>query len=517
MNKLLRYSFVALMAMIFGNVSAQEFVFDFTDEANPWNFPTEQFKETGSFTKDGKTLVITTTNYTRWFSDTKVLLFGKKDATITLPAFDFDVERIDIVGASGASGKVTFNIFVGDEAVSTEVTGAKETAIFNIAEGKQAAGTVYVIKNTNDNNNQISKILIWKKGTSGDTHIANTAETAYTVAKAFELIDAGEALSETVFVKGIVSQVDSYNETYSSITYWISDDGTTTNQLEVYSGKGLDGAGFASVDDVKVGATVIVKGILKKYKEIYEFDKNNELVSYSAPSSEAGSVWDFTVLPTQKIDGTGNIESNATDGIFTPGDEDQNWQAFFNNAAIDGEEFTAAAGEVLEMTKGLKWYINGEKKVYYRNYPESNQGGKYIFINDGDNSVEICVPAEVGQQIEIIASTAKNNKKITSQDVAETFTTEGDNPETLHGVVIDGTNKFDWKTYTLTATAKDPFLKFEKNACIQKITVKDATGISVAKSNVKVNNGVIYNLAGQKVGKDFKGIVIMNGKKMIQK
>jgi hypothetical protein len=177
------------------------------------------------------------------------------------------------------------------------------------------------------------------------------------------------------------------------------------------------------------------------------------------------------------------------------------------------------AGETLELTKGLKWYINGAKKVYYRNYPVESggkpYGGKYIFINDGDNSVEICVPAEVGQQIEIIASTAKNNKKITSQDVAETFeTTEG---ETLHGVVIDGTTNYDWKPYTLTVTAKNPFLKFEKNACIQKITVKDATGISVAKSNVKVNNGVIYNLAGQKVGKDYKGIVIMNGKKMIQK
>ena len=166
MNKILRYSFIALLAMVFGNVSAQEFVFDFTDETNPWGFPTEQYKETGTFTKDGKSIVVTTTNYTRWFSDTKVLLFGKKDATLTLPAFDFDVERIDVVGASGASGKVTFNIFVGDDAVSTEVTGAKGTATFDIAEGKQAAGTVYVIKNTNDNNNQISKILIWKKGTS---------------------------------------------------------------------------------------------------------------------------------------------------------------------------------------------------------------------------------------------------------------------------------------------------------------------------------------------------------------
>ena len=48
MNKILRYSFIALLAMVFGNVSAQEFVFDFTDETNPWGFPTEQYKETGT-------------------------------------------------------------------------------------------------------------------------------------------------------------------------------------------------------------------------------------------------------------------------------------------------------------------------------------------------------------------------------------------------------------------------------------------------------------------------------------
>jgi hypothetical protein len=39
-------------------------------------------------------------------------------------------------------------------------------------------------------------------------------------------------------------------------------------------------------------------------------------------------------------------------------------------------------------------------------------------------------------------------------------------------------------------------------------------------NNVEMNksyNGAIYNLAGQKVGNDYKGIVIMNGKKFMQK
>ena len=32
-----------------------------------------------------------------------------------------------------------------------------------------------------------------------------------------------------------------------------------------------------------------------------------------------------------------------------------------------------------------------------------------------------------------------------------------------------------------------------------------------------MNDGVMYNLAGQKVGKDYKGVVIVNGKKVMMK
>lgn len=42
------------------------------------------------------------------------------------------------------------------------------------------------------------------------------------------------------------------------------------------------------------------------------------------------------------------------------------------------------------------------------------------------------------------------------------------------------------------------------------------TGINTVKA-VEAENGAAYNLAGQKVADDFKGVVIKNGKKMIQK
>jgi hypothetical protein len=100
-----------------------------------------------------------------WHDKDHYLLFGKQGAMLTLPAFNFEVERIDIEGSSGASSNTKQNIYVGETAVSTETTGAQGTNIFEIAADYQAAGNVYVIKVNSKHNNQIKTIKIWKKGT----------------------------------------------------------------------------------------------------------------------------------------------------------------------------------------------------------------------------------------------------------------------------------------------------------------------------------------------------------------
>ena len=112
-----------------------------------------------------------------------------------------------------------------------------------------------------------------------------TKSNPYTVADARIAIDANTGLTN-VYATGIISQVDTYNSSYNSITYWISDDGTTANQLQVYSGKGLDNTNFTSKDEIEVGATVVVYGTLKKYGSTYEFEQNNYLTSYKAPAGE---------------------------------------------------------------------------------------------------------------------------------------------------------------------------------------------------------------------------------------
>lgn len=92
------------------------------------------------------------------------ILMGKNGATLSLPAFNFDVEKIIIKKNTGSvSGKVTFNIFVDNTAVSTQAKGCKEDQTFIIKDEFQKAGNIYTIKVTNTNNLQTSAIEIYKK------------------------------------------------------------------------------------------------------------------------------------------------------------------------------------------------------------------------------------------------------------------------------------------------------------------------------------------------------------------
>ena len=114
--------------------------------------------------------------------------------------------------------------------------------------------------------------------------IANTKETAYTVAEAIKLIDNGKT-GVWVYVKGIVSKiVTRYNTQYKNITFDVSDDGaTTTPQFQFFRNQKDAENTYAEDPKIEVGAKVIGYGILKKYNKTYEFDEGNYLVEYKAP------------------------------------------------------------------------------------------------------------------------------------------------------------------------------------------------------------------------------------------
>ena len=179
-----------------------------------------------------------------------------------------------------------------------------------------------------------------------------TAEAPLTVAQAIALIDA-ESVIDEAYVKGKISQINSYNATYKCITYYISDDGSTTTQLQVYSGKGLNGADFTAKEDLTVGQTVVVKGKLKMYNTIYEFDKNSIIIS---------------------IDGQGGGGSETTPtGTGTQADP-------FNIAAA-----IAKCKEVGQTASTEKYYIKG---IVESEYTVSSYKNATFYLIDHEGDTE---------------------------------------------------------------------------------------------------------------------------------
>lgn len=271
--------------------------------------------------------------------------------------------------------------------------------------------------------------------------IENTKETAYTVSYAKKLIDAGKDLATQVYVKGVVSKVDSYNGQYKSITYWLDD-----NAFQVYSGKGLDNKDFNSQDDIEIGANVIICGKIKKFNKTYEFDKGNYLVEYKAPvekvlksiaiSGEAtkttyteGEVFDPTGLvvtatyedestedvtgrvewtfnPETLVLGTTSVEVMASIG------SDAISEVYIVNGITVNEKVVLVGNSIIvaEDKKNSKWVamttsnINSSKSDYFESVDLVKVGDKYIttgklddilfYVNTMDGKTSIQNPAD---------------------------------------------------------------------------------------------------------------------------
>lgn len=96
--------------------------------------------------------------------------------------------------------------------------------------------------------------------------IVNTPETAYTVAKAIELITAGKGLDDMVYVVGYIHKIKEVSTQYGNATFFISDDlQDTQNDITVYRAKYLNNEKFSAEDQIKVGDKVIMYGKLVDY------------------------------------------------------------------------------------------------------------------------------------------------------------------------------------------------------------------------------------------------------------
>lgn len=160
----------------------------------------------------------------------------------------------------------------------------------------------------------------------------------YNVAEAIAAIKAGTAPTTQVYLTGIISDVAFYNETYKSITYYISDDGKSKD-MQVYSGKGLNGADFASKEDLKVGQKVTILGKIMKFtdkngNDIMEVDKTSSIVKIEGEGTGGGEV---KPDPTPDTPASGNIEMTDASILSGKSGDVELVEKYYNSQNVTNE------------------------------------------------------------------------------------------------------------------------------------------------------------------------------------
>ena len=313
MNKILRLTFVALLAMVSNMGFADEAykTLTFPDD-NKANNKVGSYTDPWTATKGDFSWEIANFNNNKWNNNWNYIKCGSKyDASVasiaTSAAMDkaigtvlVTIDKITAANVNSISLQVASDAAFSD--VKETVKADKlEKGDMEFTVSAPAANLYYKLvfdckKGSGNGFVQVSKVAYYEQGkTPTKVDISNTPETAYTITKAKELIDAGEGLATSVYVKGVVSKVDTANVyKYHNIAIYLSEEGQDEGEyaFEAYGCNYLENKPFETFDEsmVKAGDKVVIYGSLKKYTGKdgsiqYELDKGCYLYSLNGSTT----------------------------------------------------------------------------------------------------------------------------------------------------------------------------------------------------------------------------------------
>lgn len=264
-------------------------------------------KETWNEYTDALNITATTTIYAKATKgddeSTVASMTATKNLAESTVAISGDL-TVDLKGetnveAGTLTAAVTYNEAAVDGATVTWSGNNDAVATINATTGAvtiKSRGTV-TFTATYAGNNDYKKATATKEITVIDSKAPGTQGRPYTVAEAIEATPAS-GTSEMVYIHGFVSQFygDDIVSDGTNYRYYISDDGTTTTQLLVYKGKGLNQETFANASDLEIGDEVVIYGGLTTYKSEAEVASGNYLISRTEkPASDLTKTGDITL------------------------------------------------------------------------------------------------------------------------------------------------------------------------------------------------------------------------------
>lgn len=288
---------------------------------------------------------------------------------------------------------------------------------------------------------------------------SGTAADPFNIAAVEKYIDEGGSAETEIYVKGKVVSVKqgSFDPQYGSLKYYISEDGTATNQFYVYNGyAGPNRTKFSGEDALKPGDEVVICGKVDNYQGTKEFLVGNYIVSLNGVGG--------TTTPDTPTDGYINETFNKSFGTFT-----------------------------LKNIKGTPWVIDSygyAKATGYENTSKVTTPSESYLVS---KAIDLSSSKGAALKFSYILRYAtyngeptegvKNQVLITENYTGDPATTKWTN---ITGTLTEGTDWKTWSTYTYDLT---PY-KGKKNivialhyACeaksgtwqIKELTVKEGT------------------------------------------
>lgn len=495
MKQILRYSFVALLAMFVGTVFAQnDVVIDFNSMSIATSSSDNNagdINETQKFVGDADENVVLfisakteeANNPNRFWQTNNGPQLRCYSGTITIQA-KFAMKSITFDAPS------KFDVSVNGEKMSSKVwNGDAKEVVFTV-----------------NANTQINKITISGK-TSGETPGGETnygtAEAPLTVAQAIAIANtAGStATTEDVYTKGVVTKITTaWNSQYNNISFNISDDGGTTT-LAVFRCKA------EAEDYVLVGDEVVIKGKLKMYNDTPEYDANCEIVSLKQGDAHnkpvetptAANIAAFIAMETgqkviltlkdAQVIGVGNkymIVKDATGALN-----------------LYNTNLTFTLGQILNGT------ITGQTAEYKTIKQLSSMSENTLTPTDGTITPTTVTVAQANSA-ETLSGVYKIENAVVQKDGNNFYIVDGETKLQLYNQF-----KYDGLELSEGTFNIEGIVGYYNNKQFWPNSISSASGISDVKAQEA--QGVIYNLAGQRIEKAQKGIYIQNGKKFIVK
>ena len=260
--------------------------------------------------------------------------------------------------------------------------------------------------------------------------------------------------------------------------------------------------------EVQTGQVVLTYPIGSMNFYGFEFVEDGSILPPTPADPHAAQQWDFTTISDADV---ALLDADATNWKKSvQGEEPNQFNRYENQFVLDkisganNSTKLQANGSDLELTKDLL-FGRFDNKLNANNL--RIDAGKRIGLN-GNNIVILINDCAAGDIVRIRYASTKNDEArgftVDNGDPAEFTTIETAEQE----IMVANPGTFELKTTAgvfVYAIAINDTLPEEQ-----------ASGISAVKAE-NAQNAPIYNLKGERVDAGYRGVVIMNGKKMMQK